>query len=156
MSMTLKKCSRCKNELPLTEFSSNRTKFDGKTSTCKSCKKIYQDSWYAKNKQAHITHVTTIRKTHVKLLRQQIWEYFKTHVCVDCGESDPIVLEFDHVREGKIKEVSLMVTRGWSWLTILREIEKCEVRCANCHKRRTAKQRGYYKELWQNGNAPDS
>ena len=70
--------------------------------------------------------------------------YLETHPCVDCGESDPIVLEFDH-RDGtdKVRAVSQLVTENCGWEKILTEIEKCDVRCANCHRRRTAVQRGY-------------
>ena len=65
-------------------------------------------------------------------------EYLLSHPCVDCGEKDPVVLEFDHVRGVKEWNVSLLVRSNSSWKRVLEEIEKCEVVCANCHKRRTA------------------
>ena len=68
-----------------------------------------------------------------KEARQQL-EYLKTHPCVDCGEHDPIVLEFDHVRGTKINCVSVGVKDSWSVEKLTEEINKCEVRCANCHK----------------------
>lgn len=67
-------------------------------------------------------------------------EYFKEHPCVDCGETDPVVLEFDHRGEKSFEVTQTFADR--SWRSILDEIEKCEVRCANCHRRRTAVQRG--------------
>ena len=54
--------------------------------------------------------------------------------CVDCGESNPLVLDFDHVKGKKIKCISDMVRCSYSIDTIKKEIEKCEVRCANCHR----------------------
>ena len=62
-------------------------------------------------------------------------EYLESHSCVDCGENDPIVLSFDHVRG--IKSFTL-AKRVWcvSPKRFKKEIEKCEVRCANCHRRR--------------------
>tara|TARA_R110000824_G_scaffold78261_1_gene197681 strand:+ start:72 stop:434 length:363 start_codon:yes stop_codon:yes gene_type:complete len=54
--------------------------------------------------------------------------------CVDCGESNPIVLEFDHVRGKKKMCVSNMISQSYSFKTIQEEIDKCEVRCANCHR----------------------
>ena len=56
--------------------------------------------------------------------------------CVDCGEKNHIVLDFDHIRDKKYN-VSRMIHDGFSWKAILREIEKCEVVCANCHRIRT-------------------
>ena len=71
--------------------------------------------------------------------------YLKTHPCVDCGEGNPVVLEFDHVRGAKKKELSRMWTTGYALETIKEEIEKCEVRCRNCHAIKTAKQQGWNK-----------
>ena len=55
--------------------------------------------------------------------------------CVDCGNSDIRVLEFDHISNDKFKNVSAL--RTGSLEKIKEEIAKCEVVCANCHKIRT-------------------
>lgn len=65
--------------------------------------------------------------------------YLKSHPCVDCGEDDPIVLQFDHVNGKKFKAVTTLANHGYSWSTIENEISKCLVRCANCHARETAR-----------------
>jgi hypothetical protein len=57
--------------------------------------------------------------------------------CLDCQETDICVLEFDHVAE-KHKSVSLLMWGEYSLATLAEEIAKCEIRCANCHRRRTA------------------
>ena len=67
--------------------------------------------------------------------------YLSVHPCVDCGETDTRVLEFDHVSGEKRKAISALVQ--YSRKAVLAEILKCEVVCANCHKRRTWKQLGY-------------
>jgi hypothetical protein len=72
--------------------------------------------------------------------RNFITEFLKTHPCVDCGETDILVLEFDHVRGKKTGNVSAMVNSAFSLEAVRREVSKCEVRCANCHRRRTAEQ----------------
>lgn len=56
--------------------------------------------------------------------------------CVDCGEKNHIVLDFDHIRDKKYN-VSRMIHDGFSWKAIVKEIKKCEVVCANCHRIRT-------------------
>ena len=68
-------------------------------------------------------------------------EFLRERPCVDCGERDPIVLEFDHLAE---KEFAISAgLRGRRWDDVLREIDKCEVVCANCHRRRTAHRGGF-------------
>ena len=63
--------------------------------------------------------------------------------CVDCSERDPDVLEWDHVRGDKKATVSSMIQRGYGPKAIDEERAKCEVRCANCHKRKSRKQLGH-------------
>jgi 5-methylcytosine-specific restriction endonuclease McrA len=73
---------------------------------------------------------------------QKIGEYLSTHPCVDCGESDILVLQFDHVRGTK----SFMISDGLNsngLARVMKEIEKCDVRCANCHIRKTTLERDY-------------
>ena len=64
--------------------------------------------------------------------------------CKDCSEDDWIVLEFDHVCGKKTNTISEMIGRCFAWSKIEEEMEKCEVRCANCHRRKTAKERNWY------------
>jgi hypothetical protein len=94
-----------------------------------------------------VTKAAYRNKKYREFLRGKVYDYLSIHSCVDCGESDPVVLEFDHVREKKEWDIAKMLTQAYSWDTILKEIAKCDVRCANCHKRRTAKQFGYYSYL---------
>jgi hypothetical protein len=77
-------------------------------------------------------------------LSARIDEYLATHPCVDCGEQNIALLDFDHLQD-KVNNVSNMVRDGSSWDEIAREIEKCAVRCANCHARVTASRVGAYR-----------
>jgi len=63
-----------------------------------------------------------------------ILEYFQTHPCIDCGESDPRTLEFDH-RGPKNFTIGDVLRRADVAL-IAAEIELCDVRCSNCHRKR--------------------
>jgi hypothetical protein len=82
------------------------------------------------------------RNAYIKEAREYIIEYLSTHPCVDCGQDNPNVLEFDH-RNDKELDISYMLTRGYSLEHIAAEISKCDIRCANCHRRKTAKERGW-------------
>lgn len=81
-------------------------------------------------------------KAHTNMVREQIRAYvagyLSGHPCVDCGEKDPIVLEFDH-RNRSLKRFNIAdgIKRGMALKTVIEEIAKCDVRCANCHRRKT-------------------
>ena len=78
------------------------------------------------------------QKRHRIKVRFRLFEFLSTRSCVDCGEKDPIVLEFDHRDpKNKFKVIAKMLSGHYSWESVRREIEKCEVRCANCHRRKT-------------------
>lgn len=80
---------------------------------------------------------TVARQRNAKIVRN----FLQTHSCVDCGENNPDVLEFDHVRGKKRGNVSDMSNRAVSVETLRREIAKCDIRCANCHRVATRKRR---------------
>jgi hypothetical protein len=65
----------------------------------------------------------------------------QTHACIECGESSVATLDFDHPDPTvKTTEIGSMIGKR-SWTTIELEVAKCVVRCANCHRRRTTRQR---------------
>jgi hypothetical protein len=64
--------------------------------------------------------------------------------CVDCGTGDPLVLQSDH-REGMAKDVGWLVSSGSRSALIAQELNKCNARCANCHRRRTAYEGNWYR-----------
>ena len=76
-----------------------------------------------------------------------VHEYLLIHPCVDCGEADPIVLDFDHVRGEKKANVKRMLAGTYSLKRVFDEIAKCDVRCANCHRRATAQRGGFFAYL---------
>lgn len=114
----------------------------------------YSDLSVRREKQRQYNQ--TYYKTHPrqraelnKLARQRnrvaVKEYVKTHPCIDCGEAESSLLEFDHVRGEKKAAVVDLVNRPCSLQTILAEIDKCEVRCVRCHRLKTAKEQGWYR-----------
>ena len=65
--------------------------------------------------------------------------------CIECGELDILVLEFDHPDDViKTKGISQIRKNGLLKDLII-ELDKCVVLCANCHRRRTAKQFGSWR-----------
>ncbi len=143
----VKKCGKCGKEQPLAAFSfKNRTKRPY-SSYCKECNRSYQREHYRRNTAIYSDKRHVQRRMMLISNRMNIMNYLRTHPCIDCGEHDPVVLEFDHVTGVKTGNISNMVSDGLSWERIKREISLCEVRCANCHKRKTAQQLDWYKNL---------
>jgi hypothetical protein len=78
------------------------------------------------------------QKRHRIKIRAKVFEFLFKNPCVDCGEKDPIVLEFDHRNtKNKFKIIGKMLSGHYSWESVHSEIKKCEIRCANCHRRKT-------------------
>jgi hypothetical protein len=94
-----------------------------------------QKRWYESHRTDQLERV---RKNNIRYRRErsEIIKQAKSQPCKDCGLKYPhYVMDFDHVRGKKVENVSHML--GWSMEDLLKEIEKCEVVCANCHRERT-------------------
>jgi hypothetical protein len=86
------------------------------------------------------------QRRHRIKVRKNLFNFLLSQKCTDCGESDPIVLDFDHkIPNKKFKTISRMLSGHYSWNSILDEIKKCDVRCANCHRRRSYSQFGKHR-----------
>lgn len=58
--------------------------------------------------------------------------------CADCKVVYPhYVMDFDHVRGEKVKNLSKLVNSTYTWRLVEIEIEKCDLVCSNCHRIRT-------------------
>lgn len=134
----IKFCSLCKQDKSIIEFAKNRTKRDGFQNVCKVCQRLNGKARYQLTKKEHAESNTKRR------IRNQIvvYEYLKTHPCTDCFNPNPVVLTFDHVRGVKRANLSDMVKQSLGLKTIFEEIEKCEVRCFNCHMIKDSLRRG--------------
>lgn len=136
-----KRCCTCKVTKPLDEFNRLTKSKDGRQPSCRDCNKAYhRDNW-----DRHMAQIRARKKIAVAEARAKLLEYLAAHPCVDCGEADIVVLEFDHVRGEKAHNVTYLVNGGFGWPRVRQEIEKCDVRCANCHRRRTQQEAKSYR-----------
>lgn len=142
----MKRCSRCKTEKPLSDFGTNKSKKDRLQTSCKDCRKIYNHNYYMSSPEQN-TNRQASNLRNKQRNRDYVYNYLLEHPCVDCKESDIVVLEFDHVRDTKIDNISSMISFPCNLEKIQEEIDKCEIRCANCHKRKTAERAGWDKWL---------
>lgn len=137
----MKECRKCERVREDSEFSADKKAKDGLFSYCKECAKSYKLEWAKNNKDKRKTHV----ESNKQKIREKIYAYLLEHPCVDCGESDPIVLDFDHRGDKSFGIGKAAVQQRMAWERVLTEIAKCDVRCKNCHARKTARDFGWYK-----------
>lgn len=112
-----------------------------KVNQCRKCNNSKsKESWHRNKHRDN-------RKQYAKNKTQKVasaWREFlvraKGSICLDCNASyPPYVLDFDHVRGEKLFIVSQ--ARGMIKQKVLQEIEKCDIVCSNCHRRRTYNRR---------------
>lgn len=115
---------------------------------CKYCQSQVSKQHYKHNKQSYLDRVRTREVLVIEDNQKRLADYLHSHPCVDCGQTDIRVLEFDHIHGNKSNNIARMVGEGFSWSTIHAEIAKCEVRCANCHRIKTNERSGWWRHLF--------
>jgi len=123
-------CSKCKQTKPLTEFNKHKR---GVHSWCKACVRERSREWYKEKNEI----IKAKRKTYIQERKKWYDEYKQTLKCSKCGEDHPACLEFHHTNP---KEKDFGISEAFGQLNlskeeILKEINKCEVLCSNCHKK---------------------
>jgi hypothetical protein len=126
----MKKCPICLKVLSEDNFYKNRRTINGLQSYCKSCSKNKRIQTFKKN----IEQELQTRKIYSEKQKQKYIEYKKTLSCNICKENRWYVLDFHHIDDNKENNVTSLANGRFSWETILQEIKKCEVLCANCHR----------------------
>jgi len=146
-SAILKVCSRCGPPAQPIENFAVRNQIRGtRQALCRSCHSKYGNIQYQKYRSTYIQKARVRNAIQSKVKAEFLVEYLKKHPCLDCGERDIVVLEFDH-QQDKVLDVSALSREGYSLSKLKQEIAKCDVVCANCHRRRTARQFEWYRVL---------
>lgn len=127
----LRRCGRCTRSLPESSFNRYR---GGRQWWCRDCFREY----FMQRGDLHRRQSARSKQRRVEAALELVSAYKRAHPCDDCGETNLVLLDFDHLRE-KVREISLMAAAGAPLDAIRTEIAKCEVVCANCHRRRTAR-----------------
>jgi hypothetical protein len=136
----LRWCWACRRAKPAEAFAFRDMKRGLLQGHCRVCHAVFRRAHYLENKPDYIRRAIAQVKARREENRRQLYRYLVSHPCVDCGEADVVVLEFDHrVPADKVRDVGGLASRR-VWVSVLKEIEKCDVRCVNCHRRKTARQ----------------
>ena len=150
-NVSMRDCTKCLVSKSEDDFSI-RSKASGRKHTwCKECVCFYRKQHFKSNRSSTLRKNKLNKVLKIQSYYERLFLYFKEHPCVDCGETDPIFLEFDHVRGKKITEVMGLVSKAYSWNKIQTEIEKCEVRCCKCHRLVTVKRGNHLRSKWISG-----
>lgn len=150
-----RRCGRCGVHKPVDDFMWRRIEKGQRDNYCRPCRAAYHREHYLKHKPRYVENARVRNQRVWEERKRWMIEFFRTHPCVDCGETDIIVLEFDHLED---KAFGVAHGARWrKWEDVLAEMAKCEVVCANCHRRRTARRNGSWRDLaaTDEGKNPD-
>jgi RNase P protein component len=132
-------CKGCELEKEIEEFNYKSKEKLTRQSQCKTCTRSQVRKHYYARHDYYLKKAQKRNKVIREKIKKYICEYLQKHPCIDCGEKDIVVLTFDHIRD-KLFNISETARWRFGLITVKEEIKKCEVRCANCHLRKTAKQ----------------
>lgn len=136
--MPMKRCGRCGIEQDQLAYPVRDARTGRRHTICRSCRRGYCRKYYWTNHVEYNARKRARLKIYRARNRQYVEQYLSTHPCVDCGLLNPLVMEFDHVKGKKRSDVSTLVREAAALPVLIAEIAKCVVRCANCHRMRTA------------------
>lgn len=134
--MVYKKCIKCFKTKNVTEFPWRDKKKGTLRGHCFECQRQYGRNHYVNNKKYYKDRNDEKRENNCK----KMMKHLSNNPCIDCGEKDIVVLQFDHNIGDKRSEVTKLVWGLYSWDTVKKEIDKCVVRCSNCHIKRHARE----------------
>lgn len=137
----MKICGNCNIEKALDDFAWRSKEKGTKHSTCKDCR----SSLDAKRYTADSDRRESIRAKRMELRNRNLAymrDFLSKNPCTDCGNADIRVLDFDHLKD-KVKSVSILARVPVSIEKLKKEIDKCEVRCSNCHRIKTYERAGW-------------
>ena len=100
--------------------------------TC-DCGKQYTPN--PKYKDHKVKCDSCIKKTKAAEVKKKAVDFLGGK-CVDCGiEGHLVIYDFDHINP-KQKSFKISGKAIYRWREIKKELNKCQLRCANCHRLR--------------------
>lgn len=129
-----KRCPTCSKQKDVSEFSWRIKARNRRQSSCKICVKEYNNHSYRHGNRAHQVRERAYR--HRKELRLKVDAYKMKLGCSRCGYAEhPAALDMHHhEQDSKEAAVVTMIHDCVSEDRLWKEIAKCTVLCANCHR----------------------
>ncbi len=134
--METKRCSTCNVEKSVQEFNTHKTK--GYQASCKDCRAEYNRNRYLQKKERFSQSALEYKGRYREWYRS-----LKDFPCTDCRHKFPYyVMTWDHLpNQEKLYDIAALATQMRAKDVVLKEIEKCELVCFNCHAERTHNRR---------------
>lgn len=120
----MKKCGKCLLEKPLADFTARGKSRPGEyQSDCNECRKI--------DLRKHKQHISSLVKR---------WKLKKGCAHCDFKAIHSCQLDIDHIiPKGSRGNDRQAINTSWSKPRLKKELSKCQVLCANCHRLKTYK-----------------
>jgi hypothetical protein len=126
-----KVCSKCKEEKENSCFAKNKNRRDGLQTFCKECNNANIKTYYTNNQQKFIDYKNKRRAKLKNIIQERKLQ------CSVCGENHPATLDFHHRNPNdKDDSIAHLIHRGVSINRLLKEIDKCDILCSNCHRKK--------------------
>lgn len=130
--METKICSKCKRELPLDSFRWKNKSEGKKHSQCKECQRQQEHEHYKESKERQLA--VKERANIQKINNLEYIELKKQQGCIKCGDKRTYVLDFHHIDPNTKVDTICHMSKSASIQTLDKEIKKCVLLCANCHR----------------------
>lgn len=127
--MEEKKCSKCNRILSLDNFRWKNKALNKKHSRCKECESKIEKENYLQRKDAIITRAQQYKQENIELVNS-----YKQQGCCKCGEKRSYVLDFHHINPSEKDNTIAHMIKSSSLENLEKEIKKCILLCANCHR----------------------
>lgn len=101
-------CKKCGRELPLSDFSKDKSKKDGLNTCCKECRKKYSKQWYAENREKKAEYMKQYNKQYYAENREAILEYKKQYQ----AENKETILEYKKQYYATLRGYCSMIRDG--------------------------------------------
>lgn len=131
----MKTCTKCKTSKPEELFRISNERTGLRAAYCKECQRKVSRSHYAANRERHKSRVIKNRIERANLNRKLYLELKGELKCNRCPENHIAVLDFHHKDPKQKDQMISSMLYDWTFDAILKEIDKCEVLCANCHRK---------------------
>lgn len=127
----MKRCAKCQEYLPLSSFWRSAKQHDGFQSYCKACSKKRRGEYYRDNREAE----GQLRDEWNRAYRDWYISLKADTPCSQCGDVFHHAAMHWHHRDAATKTASVgtLASNRAAKETVLAEIAKCDLVCANCH-----------------------